>query len=261
MKRANRTLRLYCWNVNGIRAIQKKGFLSWVESVQPDVLCLQETKAHQEQLDPVLLNIPGYQSHWCSGERRGYSGVATYTNRLPSRVQFGFEDQEFDREGRVLLTEFPEFLLFNVYFPNGKKDQVRLDYKLRFYRSIYEYWQRLRGQGKKLVICGDYNTAHQEIDLARPKENEQVSGFLRIERDWLDLLVNNGYVDTFRVSNKEPNQYTWWDMMTRARERNVGWRIDYFFVSEDLLPQLKNAWICPEVMGSDHCPIGLELSL
>ena len=232
----------------------RKGFHSWAQSIQPDVLCLQETKAHQEQLDPGLLNIQDYQSYWCSGERRGYSGVATYTKRVPVRVQFGFDGGEFDREGRVLLTEFPEFLLFNIYFPTGKRDQIRLDYKMNFYSSIFEHWQKLRKEGRKLIICGDYNTAHQEIDLARPKENENVSGFLRIERDFLDLLVSNGYVDTFRVFNREPNHYTWWDMMTRARERNVGWRIDYFFIGEELLPQLKNAWICPEVLGSIIVP-------
>lgn len=254
-------MRIYCWNVNGIRAVQKKGFLSWFREVSPDVLCLQETKAHQDQLEKALVEVEGYESLWSSAERKGYSGVGTYTRRRPLSFQYGFGKTEFDSEGRVLVTEFPEFMLFNVYFPNGKRDQVRLDFKLEFYRAILQHWQDLRKKGKRLVICGDYNTAHKEIDLARPKENETISGFLPIEREWMDELVRLGYVDTFRLFNQKPDQYTWWDMMTRARERNVGWRIDYFFVSQDLIPMVKQACICPQVMGSDHCPIGLELEL
>jgi exodeoxyribonuclease-3 len=261
MKKSKPLMRLYCWNVNGIRAVQKKGFSSWFLKVSPDVLCLQETKAQRDQLEKSLVEIEGYESHWSSAERKGYSGVATYTRRKPLSVKHGFGIPEFDSEGRVLITEFPEFILFNVYFPNGKRDQVRLDYKLEFYRAIFQHWQDLCKEGKRLVICGDYNTAHKEIDLARPKENKTVSGFLPIEREWMDGLVRLGYVDTFRLFNQDPSQYTWWDMMTRARERNVGWRLDYFFVSQDLAPKVNNAWICPEVMGSDHCPIGLELEL
>jgi exodeoxyribonuclease-3 len=258
---SHRLIRLYCWNVNGIRAVQKKGFLTWLQRVSPDVLCLQETKAHKDQLEQSLVNVEGYESHWSSAERRGYSGVATYTKLKPLSVQYGIGKPEFDNEGRVLITDFLEFMLFNVYFPNGKKDQTRLDYKLKFYEAILRYWQDLRTKGKQLVICGDYNTAHKEIDLARPKENETISGFLPIEREWMDELVQLGYVDVFRLFNQQPHQYTWWDLMTRARERNVGWRIDYFFVSKDLVPKVRNAWISPEVMGSDHCPIALELAL
>ena len=261
MKKTKSSVRLYCWNVNGIRAVQKKGFFTWFREVSPDVLCLQETKAQQHQLEKPLLEVEGYESYWASAERKGYSGVATYTRHKPLSVNQGFGIPEFDSEGRVLITEFPDFTLFNVYFPNGKRDQVRLDYKMEFYRAIFQHWQNLRKEGKGLVICGDYNTAHKEIDLARPKENESISGFLPIEREWMDGLVRYGYVDTFRLFSQEPGQYTWWDMMTRARERNVGWRLDYFFVSEDLAPKVNNAWICPQVMGSDHCPIGLELRL
>ncbi len=231
-----------------------------MSQASPDVLCLQETKAQPEQLDPSLLEVAGYHSYWCSAERKGYSGVATFTKRNPLSVQCGFSRIEFDSEGRVLITEFPEFQLFNIYFPNGKRDKIRLDYKMDFYEAILGYWQSLRRKGKSLVICGDYNTAHKEIDLARPKENEGVSGFLPIEREWMDRLVELGYVDTFRLFNQQPGQYTWWDMMTRARQRNVGWRIDYFFVTSDLVPKIKNAWICPDILGSDHCPIGLELA-
>lgn len=259
MKSESSTFKLLCWNVNGIRAIQKKGFLDWFLQENADIVCLQETKAQKEQLEESLIAIPGYESFWCSATRKGYSGVATYAKRKPVSVGNGFGIPRFDEEGRVLITEYPQFLLYNIYFPNGKKDQTRLDYKMDFYESILGHWEELRKQGKSLVICGDYNTAHKEIDLARPKENENVSGFLKIEREWMDKLVMLGYVDSFRLFNQQPNQYTWWDMMTRARERNMGWRIDYFLVTEDLVPKVKNAWLCPEVMGSDHCPVGLEL--
>ena len=177
----------------------------------------------------------------------------------PLATKYGFGVPEFDREGRVLITTFTEFDLYNIYFPNGKRDPVRLDYKLGFYRAILDHWQLERKKGKSLVICGDYNTAHHEIDLARPKDNEKISGFLRIERDWMDKIVELGYVDSFRIFNQQPGHYSWWDQLTRARERNTGWRIDYFFVTEDLRKRVTNAWISPEVMGSDHCPVGLEI--
>lgn len=254
------SLKLLCWNINGVRAAQKKGFLDWFRKESPDILCLQETKAEKAQLEPQLIDVAGYQSFWCAAERKGYSGVATYTKRSPREVKMGFGIPRFDSEGRVLVTEFEEFTLFNVYFPNGKRDQERLGFKMDFYESILNHWESLRKKGHRLVICGDYNTAHREIDIARPKENENVSGFLKIEREWIDRLVERGYVDVFR--HKYPDkrdQYTWWDLMTRARERNVGWRIDYFFITEDLLPHAKEAWISLEVMGSDHCPVGLEL--
>jgi exodeoxyribonuclease-3 len=259
-KKSRSTYKLLCWNVNGIRAVHKKGFLDWFRHEAADVICLQETKAMKEQLQKELVEVEGYQSSWCSAEKKGYSGVATYARPTPNAVSAGFGIPRFDAEGRVLVTEFPEFTLFNVYFPNGKRDQERLDYKLDFYESIQKHWESLRKKGKRLVICGDYNTAHHEIDIARPKENEKVSGFLKIEREWMDRLVEKKYVDIFRHKNPgKRDQYTWWDMMTRARERNVGWRIDYFFITDDLLPHATKAWICPDVMGSDHCPVGLEL--
>lgn len=254
-------MKLLCWNVNGLRAVLKKGFLDWLHKESADIVCLQEIKAQKEQIDQTLLEIGDYQRYWHSAERKGYSGVATFTKRKPTQVQYGLGIPRFDVEGRVLVTEFPEFTLFNVYFPNGKRDSERLNYKMEFYEAILEHWQALRKSGKKLIICGDYNTAHKEIDLARPKENVNVSGFLLIERGWMDKLVGLGYVDVFRIYNSLPNQYTWWDMMTRARERNSGWRIDYFFVTQDLIPKIRNARICPEEMGSDHCPVGLELEL
>jgi exodeoxyribonuclease-3 len=254
-------INILCWNVNGIRAAGRKGFLEWLHTESPDIICIQETKAHPEQLDESLLQPHGYHAYWNYPENKGYSGVATFTKTQPVSVQNGFGIEKYDIEGRVIITEYPEFVLFNIYFPNGKKDAARLRYKMDFYEDFLEYVEPLKAQGKKLVVCGDYNTAHKEIDLSRPRENEKVSGFLPMEREWIDRFIAHGFVDTFRHFNKEPHQYTWWDLKTRARERNIGWRIDYFFVTENLLPSVSKAFIMPEVMGSDHCPIGILLRL
>lgn len=251
-------MRLISWNVNGVRAAAKKGFLEWVQQNQPDILCLQETKAHVEQLGEELTHPNGYQTYWNSGERKGYSGVATFTLAAPLQQLSFFDFQILDAEGRILLTEYPDFFLFNVYFPNGGSGAERLQYKLNFYQAFLRVMNDYRQKGKGVIVCGDVNTAHRPVDLARPKENEHVSGFMRIERDWLDQVFTSGYVDTFRHFN--PDQvaaYTWWDMKTGARARNVGWRIDYFIVSEDLMSRVKNAFIMPEVLGSDHCPVGI----
>ncbi len=249
------------WNVNGIRAAREKGFLDLLQQRSPDILCVQETRAHLDQLKPDLLHPDGYITYWNYPERKGYSGVALFTREEPLRVQYDITEMGMDLEGRVIVADYVDFLLFNIYFPNGKKDGFRLQYKMAFYKAFLEYADSLKNQGRKLVICGDVNTAHKEIDLARPRENEMISGFLPMEREWIDRLVSHGYVDTFRYFNTEPGHYTWWDFKSKARERNVGWRIDYFFISEDLLPALKDAFIMPEVMGSDHCPVGITLGL
>ncbi len=254
-----KTVKILCWNVNGIRAVIKKGFLDWLRKESPDMLCLQEIKAMPEQIPAEALNVPGYEVLIHSAKRPGYSGVLIYTKEKPLSVKRGFDIPKFDDEGRVLEAEFKDFTLFNIYFPNGKRDDVRLQYKMDFYDECLKYFKKLVKSGKKLVICGDYNTAHKAIDLARPKENEKTSGFLPIEREWMDRLEASGFIDTFRVFNQEPANYTWWDTFTRARERNVGWRIDYHFISESLKPNLKEASILPDVMGSDHCPVGLLL--
>ncbi len=252
-------VRILSWNVNGIRAAYKKGILNWFSKEQPDILCIQETKAMKEQLPQDLLNVNGYTSYFSSAERKGYSGTATYTKVNPVKVANGIGIKKFDSEGRFLITEFDEFILFNIYFPNGKAKKERLQYKMDFYEAFLKHLKKLLKQDKKIVICGDVNTAHKEIDLARPKANEKISGFLPEERKWIDKLLEAGFTDTFRKFNQKPEQYTWWDMMTRARDRNVGWRIDYFFISDNLKDNLKNALIFPEVMGSDHCPVGIEL--
>ena len=251
--------RILSWNVNGIRAVYKKGFVDWFSKEKPDILCVQETKAMKEQLPDDLITIGKYRSFFSSAERKGYSGVATYCNAEPVKVSNGIGIKKFDSEGRFLITDFNEFILFNIYFPNGKAKKERLQYKMDFYDSFLKHLKKLSKQGKRIVICGDVNTAHKEIDLARPKENEKISGFLPEEREWIDKLLKAGFIDTFRVFNDEPDNYTWWDMMTRARDRNVGWRIDYFFISENLSSNLKSATILPDVMGSDHCPVGIEL--
>lgn len=255
-------MKLITWNVNGIRAVLNKGFLEWFNKESPDILCLQETKAHPDQLGFELTHPKGYHSYFSSHEgKKGYSGVATFTKREPIKVMEGIGIEQFDREGRVLVTEFDQFILFNVYFPNGKASSDRLQYKLEFYEAFLKHIEELRKKEKKIIFCGDVNTAHKEIDLAHPKENEDVSGFLPIERKWIDRVIEKGYIDSLREFHPEAGQYTWWSMRTGARERNVGWRIDYVFLQKELQKHLKNATILPDVTGSDHCPMAIELDL
>ena len=254
-------MRIISWNVNGIRAADRKGLFDWFKKENPDVLCLQEIKAQPEQVPSYLRNTPSYHIFWNSAERKGYSGVVTYSKVKPVDVKTGFGIEKFDNEGRILITEYLGFVLFNIYFPNGKKNSERLDYKLDFYDTFLGFADNLRAEGKNIVVCGDFNTAHREIDLARPKENEKISGFLPVERAWIDTFVDHGYVDTFRYFNSEPDQYSWWDMKTRARERNVGWRIDYFFVNKEFMPYVKKGFIMQDVTGSDHCPVGIEIEV
>jgi exodeoxyribonuclease-3 len=206
-----------------------------------------------------LRNLPEYHTFWNPAEKKGYSGVGTFSKIKPLSVKTGFGREEFDSEGRILITAFPTFTLFNIYFPNGKKNKERLQYKLDFYDAFLSHADNLKAQKHNIIICGDFNTAHKEIDLARPKENEHTSGFLPVERAWIDMLVDHGYIDTFRKFHIESNQYSWWDLKTSARARNVGWRIDYFFVNKEFLPKVKNAFILQQVMGSDHCPVGIEI--
>lgn len=255
------TWRLISWNVNGLRAAAKKGALEWFERAQPDIFCIQETKSQPDQLAPALTNIAGYSAHFASAERKGYSGVAIYSKHAPQTVKTGLGIDRFDQEGRTLIAEYDAFTLFNIYFPNGKASAERLQYKMEFYAAFLEYVENVTKNGRNVVICGDVNTAHTALDLARPKENEKVSGFLPEERAWMDTFLSRGYVDTFRLFHQDAGQYTWWDVKSRARERNVGWRIDYFFVNTALTPHVATASILPDVLGSDHCPIGLELNL
>jgi exodeoxyribonuclease-3 len=254
-------MRILSWNVNGIRAVTKKGFRDWLLKTMPDILCLQETKALEEQFPDDIRNLEEFHLYYAAAERKGYSGVALFSRPEPRKVQNGFGIERFDSEGRTLIAFYDEFILFNIYFPNGKASKERLKYKMDFYDAFLDYVDSLKAKNRGIVICGDVNTAHKEIDLARPKENEKVSGFLPEERAWIDTLIDHGYYDTFRMFNQEPGNYSWWDYKTRARERNIGWRIDYFFVSENLKEKVKSASIISDVTGSDHCPIGIELDL
>jgi len=252
-------MKLISWNINGLRAIERKGFLNWLEQEDPDVIGVQEIKARKEQLSPELISPQGYFSYFNSAERKGYSGTAIYSKIKPHEVKQGMGIEHFDKEGRIQEVDYGDFIFFNIYFPNGKRNGERLLYKLDFYDYALKYFDDLVKQGKKILISGDYNTAHKEIDLARPKANEKESGFLPIERAWIDKLIEHGYIDCFREFNKEPNNYTWWSYRGGARHRNVGWRIDYFFCSQNMRDQLKNCYHLTDVMGSDHCPVVVEL--
>jgi exodeoxyribonuclease-3 len=255
------SLNIYSWNVNGIRAAAEKGFNDWFKNSKPDIACLQETKAQREQLKTELASPKDYHSDWNSAQKKGYSGVATFSRIKPIKVNYGLGIEEYDCEGRVIESWFDDFILFNIYFPNGGRDHSRVDFKLKFCDAVLERCEYLKKQDKNLIICGDYNTAHKEIDLKNPKANQNSTGFLPNERAWIDKFIQHGYVDTFRHFNQEPGQYTWWTYRFSAREKNIGWRIDYFFVNEKFLSSVKDAFILAEIKGSDHCPIGIEIEL
>ncbi len=254
-------MKLISWNVNGLRAQAKKGFLDWLYETSPDILGLQETKVEAEQLPEEVRTPKGYFAYFTHSKgRKGYSGVALYSKTKPDKVEYGIGIKEFDDEGRIIIGHFGDLVLLNVYFPNGGGGSERLKYKLEFYDAFLLYIEKLRKKGKKVVFCGDINTAHEEIDLARPKENSKNTGFLPEERAWIDELIYHGYVDTFRYFHPhKEGAYSYWDMKTSARERNVGWRIDYFFVAPELLSRLHSAGISSNIFGSDHCPAWIEL--
>lgn len=254
-------LNLISWNVNGIRAIHRKGFIDWLVKEDADIVSVQETKAQIDQLPRKLINIPNYTSYFNSAERKGYSGVASYCKIKPNQVINGMGIERFDVEGRLLRLDYDDFTLLNIYYPNGGSGEERLQYKLDFYDEFLDYTNNLVDEGHNLVICGDLNTAHKPIDLARPKQNEETSGFLPVERKWVTKFLDNGYIDTFRMFNQEPDNYTWWSYRTKARGRNVGWRLDYFFVNDEFKSNVKDSYILSDVMGSDHCPIGLKIKI
>jgi exodeoxyribonuclease III len=254
-------MRIICWNVNGIRAVYKKGFREWFLGENPDILCLQETKATSNQFPPDIRSMDGYHTYFSTAKKKGYSGVALYTKIKPLKVEIGLGVEEFDQEGRTIIADYGDFVLMNIYFPNGKMSPERLQYKMDFYDTFLEYADQLKDEGRNLVVCGDLNTAHKEIDIARPKENNKISGFLPEERAWIDNFLSHGYVDTFREFNKKPDQFSWWSYRTRARERNVGWRLDYFFVNKEFMKHVETSTILYDVMGSDHAPVELDLAL
>jgi exodeoxyribonuclease-3 len=242
----------------------KKDFEASVRKLDADVLAIQETKLQQHQLTPAMTDLAGYTSYWAhASTKKGYSGVGVYTRHKPRQVRYGIGQPRFDEEGRILELDFGSFVFFNVYFPNGQMSDARLQYKLDFYEAFFAYTNRYKDQGRRLVITGDYNTAHNEIDLKNPKANAKTSGFLRIERDWLDRITREGYIDTFRHFYPQEIKYSWWTYRFKARERNAGWRIDYFFATRNLIEnqEITEAFIDNDIFGSDHCPVGLQLNI
>lgn len=253
-------MKIVSWNVNGLRAILRKGAWSWISEYGADVICLQEIKMKPGQLPKAEADrFDKFNLLWHSAEKPGYSGVLTLTKGPVDEHQIGLDIPNFDREGRAILTRFADVWIINVYVPNGKRDLSRVPYKLDFYQELLTLSNRLVIDGRGVIICGDINTAHEEIDLANPRENQTATGFLPEERDWITKFIEHGYRDIWRDLNPEKIQYTWWSYPTFARARNVGWRIDYFLVSENVADRVKTASIYDDVPGSDHCPIGLEI--
>lgn len=250
-------LKFISWNVNGIRAVEKKGFIDILQDFDADVIGLQETKAQPDQLSDSLKNIPGYTSYWHSAERKGYSGVAFYSRLKPLNVLYGLGDEEFDCEGRVITLEFDSYFLVNIYFPNAGEKLKRLDYKLRFDGKLLSFAQDLEKR-KNVILCGDFNVAHKEIDLKNPKNNVKNAGFSPEERSWMDSFIEAGFIDTFRMFNTEAEQYTWWSYRFSARSKNIGWRIDYFCVNKGANKNVSNSIILKDILGSDHCPVELH---
>lgn len=251
-------MKILSYNVNGIRAALKKGFLDWLEAADPDVLCLQETKAHPEQLDVQLFEDAGYPYHyWFSAQKKGYSGVAILSKREPKNVAYGTSIESMDLEGRNLRLDFDELSVMSLYLPSGTND-ARLDFKLNYMGEFQEYVNKLKKEVPNLLICGDYNICHKAIDIHNPVQNKNTSGFLPVEREWIGNFIDSGFIDTFRHLNKEPHNYTWWSYRANARNNNKGWRIDYCMATQPLESNLKRAFILPEARHSDHCPIGVE---
>ena len=252
-------MKIITWNVNGLRAAINKGSLNWVWGQQPDVLCLQEIKARPEQLKEEQRHFPGYDVIWNPAEKAGYSGVATFLKSPSLERRLGMGTPLFDIEGRVISTLHPRFRLFNVYFPSGQRGTVRVEYKLNFYAHLLAVCDALHASGENLVITGDFNTAHMPIDLRNAKQNARTSGFLPEERAWVQKFLDHGFVDAFRHLYPERIQYTWWTYRLGARERQVGWRLDYFLVSKDLIPSIRDVIVHENVLGSDHCPVELVI--
>jgi exodeoxyribonuclease-3 len=263
-KKKKKKITLISWNVNGLRAVIKKDFFSSLRQLDADIIALQEIKLQEPQRTDEMKRIEGYESYWSYATvKKGYSGVASFSRLKPKSIKHGIGNPVFDQEGRILELDFDDFIFFNIYFPNGQMSEERLQYKLDFYEAFFNYTDEYKKQGRSLIITGDYNTAHNEIDLKNPKANENTSGFLRIERDWLDRIIANGYVDTFRHFNPDSVKYSWWTYRFKARDRNIGWRIDYFFVTRDMVDNgwIKETIINNDIYGSDHCPIGLVIEI
>lgn len=254
------SIKLVSWNVNGIRAVSKKEeFWAWFENTDADIINFQEVRAEEEKIPKKLLKNTGYETYFNEAEKKGYSGVATYSKIKPEDITLGLGIEELDHEGRVLKIEYPDFVLFNIYFPNSGTGAKRLDFKVDFCDALLDIVVDLKNSGKNVVITGDYNIAHHPIDVYNPANCEGKSGYLPEERAWLDKLEEAGFIDTFRMFDEGENNFTWWSYRTRARERNAGWRLDYFYVNEEIKDNVKSARILNDIYGSDHCPVTLEL--
>lgn len=254
------TTKIMTWNINGFRAVLGKGGLSTVLAQNPDILMLQEIKTRPDQISAEHnLAWDGFEVLWHAAERPGYSGVATFFRSQPLDMQVGLGDQRFDQEGRAILVRYPDFTLVNAYFPSGQRGHERVNYKLDFYASLLKICDRLHAQGEQIIIGGDFNTAHQEIDLRNPKQNRNTSGFLPEERSWVDRYLEHGFVDAYRELHPTQVRFTWWTYISNARSRNVGWRLDYFLVSKSLMPRVQDVIIHTDILGSDHCPVSIVL--
>jgi exodeoxyribonuclease-3 len=250
-------MKILSWNVNGIRAIHEKGFKKWFLQEEPDILCLQEIKADEEQIPEELKKVFGYLVYFNPAQKKGYSGTAIYTKIKPEKVSTKIGFKQFDEEGRFIRLDFRDFILINFYIPHGGREKENLDYKLKFYNYLLQYLKRVKN--KPIILAGDFNIAHQEVDLTRPKDNKDNIMFTLAEREKINEILSLGFIDTFRYFHKEGGHYTWWAYFNFARQRNIGWRIDYFFVSQSLEKKLKKAFILNKVMGSDHCPVGIDI--
>ncbi len=254
-------MKIISWNLAGMRAAVRKGLWQKMKEIDADIYCFQEIKAKMEQIE-ISFDFPtDYLNYWNPAQRPGYSGVATFTKTEPRSIVVGDRNNDWDDEGRVIITKFDEFTLLNVYIPNGGHELLRLDYKMKFYDTFLNYINDLRDKGEKVIFCGDINTAHNEIDLARPKDNVKNTGFLPIERAFMDKLETNGWIDSYRYLNPDKVEYSWWSQRCGCRQKNIGWRIDYFFIDKELINKVKSAFILTDVEGSDHCPVGIEIKI
>ena len=253
--------KIISYNVNGIRAALKKDWLTWLKSVDPDIVCIQETKAHKDQLDTATFDAAGYKNYWHSAEKKGYSSVALFSKVAPNHVEYGCGIEKYDREGRILRADYDEFSVLSCYFPSGTTGDERQAFKMQFLDDFYDYILDLKQRIPNLVISGDVNICHTEIDIHNPVRNKDTSGFKPEERAWVSKFLDAGFIDTFRYLNKEPHNYTWWSYRAGARKKNLGWRIDYHFISEQMLDKLNRSAILSEAVHSDHCPIMVELNV
>ena len=253
--------KVFSYNVNGIRAAFNKGLLEWLQSEKPDLLCIQESKAQQGQVDPQAFISLGYSDYWYSAEKKGYSGVIILSREEPDHIEFGMGIDDYDREGRIIRADFGEFSFLSVYIPSGTTGGLRQDFKMNFLEDFLNYMNELKRTRPKLLVSGDFNIAHREIDIHNPVSNKNTSGFLPEERAWLDKFLESGFVDSYREMNPDTVGYSWWSFRSNARSKNLGWRLDYNMVSSELAPHIRNAGIMPNIHHSDHCPVWIELDV